>query len=648
MSRLLPAVAALAAALLSTCLPNASASAAERTNVIVILADDLGYSDLGVYGGEIDTPVLDDLAAEGLQFSHYRTTTMCVTSRVALLSGMEYHLAGKQAMTQARPLANVLNQSGYRTIAVGKWHLAGTPTDEHNGFDRFFGFLGGQTNCFEAGPDWIKDGKPFVDVPSDFYSTDAFTDYAIEEIDSALDADEPFFVYLAHNAPHVPLQAPEANIRKYLDRGVYNDGWLPIRTQRIERLIKLGLIGPDNTFPPPTSDVEPWHLLTQQEQKLETLKQAAYAGMIDRLDEKTGDLLDHLEAKGILDETLIIFASDNGADFVGIDTNFDALPWDRSTSHAYERFTGSNGWAYANNAPFKWYKHAGHEGGIAAPLIVRWPAGIETAAGTLLHQNVRVWDLYPTILQAAGVTHEPTGQERPVAGKPLQPMFVDADAPGYDRFISSFSYTRGIVDGRWKLASMFTNPWELYDLETDRTETKNLAASNPQKLAEMIAIWDAFVEEAGNVPADWNQPRGETFYWMHQRMPPGLASVSPKMSEPDAPLDAKLTMTFIGDIEFKDEKGVGMDGTIRLMKYGQVEPVWVVDPTPAHLSGPRTLVFDQTPLLEPESMYYLLWDNDVLRVQGPDGRMNRLHQERNAAYGWRFTTSHTEAADTKN
>ena len=622
-------------------LASVTASAApglrDRPNVVVILADDMGYSDLGCYGGEIDTPRLNRMAAEGVRFSRYRTTPMCVTSRVSLLTGMEYHLAGKQQMSRAKPLPTLLNEHGYRTICVGKWHLDGHPLDERNGFDRFFGFLGGQTNCFEAGPDWRIERKPFTDVPADFYSTDAFTDYAIDQIDSALDADEPFFVYLAHNAPHVPLQAPEAEVRKYLDRGVYDEGWLPIRERRIDRLIELGLINANATFSGTTSDVEPWDLLSKQEQQLETMKQAAYAAMIDRLDQKTGELLDHLEARGELDNTIIFFASDNGADFVGIDTNFDALPWARNTQHPYERFTGSNGWGYANNAPFRWYKHAGHEAGISAPLIIRWPDGVKVANGTILHQNARVWDLYPTILQAVGIQHEPLDDERPIRGRPLQPLLADVDAPGYDEFISSFIYTRAIIDGRWKLVSMFTNPWELYDLEADRTESHDLADAQPEKLQEMIGKWDAFVAEAGNVNPAWNPEPGERFYWMHQRMPPGIVSVTPKMSEPAASADVKLSITFAGDIDFDDENRKGMTGRIRLMKYGQREPVWSVDPTPAHLVDPRTLRFEETPRLEERGRYYLRWGSDVLRVVGPDGVARPLHNQRNAAYGWRFT-----------
>ncbi len=610
--------------------------ASQRPNVVLILADDLGFSDLGCYGGEIDTPQLDRLAAGGVKFGRYRTSPMCVTSRAALLSGMEYHVAGKQAMTRAAPLASVLRDGGYRTIIAGKWHLAGAPTDPHMGFDRFFGFLGGQTNCFTGGPDWVKDGRPFTDYGDDFYATDAFADYALAEMQSARDAGRPYFLFLSFNAPHVPLQAPEADVRKYLDRGDYDGGWMPIRQQRIDRLIKLGLIDADHVFPPPTSDVEPWDLMTKEEQQLETLKQAAYAAMIDRIDQNVGRLLADIEAAGELDNTLVLFTSDNGADFVGIDTNQNAKPWTRRTDHPYERFTGSNGWAYANNAPFRYYKHAGHEGGLAAPLIAHWPSGIQVEAGTLLHQDVRVWDLYPTILQAAGLTYEPCGEQRSLMGEPLQPMFTDAGAPGHDGFISSFIYTRAIIDGHWKATSFSTRPWELYDLAADRTETDDLAAKHPEKLKELLAKWDAFVADAGNVPAAWDPEPGEVVYWMHQRMPPGIASVTPKMSEPAAPREAKLEITFGGDIEFRDEQGVGMNGTIRLMRYGQAEPVWIIDPTPAHQVGPRTLRFHDTPVLEP-GRYYLQWDNNVLRLKLGDGPARRLHEQRNAAYGWRFT-----------
>ena len=630
-------LAALAVCLLATTL--SEADAADRPNVVVILADDLGYSDLGCYGGEIDTPHLDRLAAEGAWFSHYRTSPMCVTTRAALLSGMEYHMAGKQRMDRGIPLARLLKDGGYRTIISGKWHLAGDPTDEHMGFDDFFGFLGGQTNCFTAGEGWMKDGEPFNDVPADFYATDAFTDYAIEHVAEAVDAGEPFFLYLAYNAPHVPLQAPEASVRKYLDSGLYDDGYSAVRQRRIDRLIEKNLVGADNTFPPPTSDVLPWDLLPQSEKDYQVMKQAAYAGMIDRLDENVGRLLADLEARGVLDETMIVFASDNGASYVGIDSDRDAVPWDRTAEHAYRQYTTSNGWGYANNAPFRYYKQSGFEGGLASPLIVRWPGGVKVPAGTLLHQAVRVWDLYPTITQAAGVAYDPASGEnlRPLMGEPLQPILADADAPGHDGFVSSFTISRAIIRGKWKATSLLTRPWELYDLEANRTETDDLAGSMPEKLAELTADWDAFVAEAGNVDPTWNPEPGEMVYWMHQRMLPGLASLSPKISEPAASPDANLTMNFTGDVVFTDANGADLTGRIRLMRYGQEDEVRSVDPTPAHLDGPRTLRFDATPPLEPGAMYYLLWGPDVVRWTGGNGTVNPLHVQRDGAYAWRFT-----------
>ena len=612
-----------------------------RPNIVILLADDLGYSDLGCYGGEIDTPRLDQLAAEGLQFTRFRTSPMCVTTRAAMLTGMEYHMAGRQQMDRGIPLARLLKNAGYRTTIAGKWHLAGSPLDEHMGFDRFFGFLGGQTNCWTGGPDWRLERELFADYGDDFYATTAFTDYAIERVNEAIEADEPFFLYLAYNAPHVPLQAPEPNVRKYLDRGVYDDGYQAIRDSRIKRQIEMGLIDADNTFPPPTGDVLPWDKLLPEQKRMETLKQAAYAGMIDSLDDNIGRLLDDLEAKGVLDNTIVLFMSDNGGSYVGIDSDADAVPWDRTADHPYKQLTTSNGWGYANNAPFRYYKQTGYEGGLAAPLIVRWPEGIRLPAGTRVTQAARVWDIYPTLAEAAGVTYDPSSdsQLRPLMGESLLPMFDAPDAAGHERFIASFTISRAVIDGKWKATTMLTRPWELYDLENDRTESTDVAAEHPEVLARLVGIWDDHVAEAGGVPDDWNPQAFETVYFMNQRMMHGLASLYPKMCDPAVEFDGTLRMNFIGDVVFRDENGKGMSGRIRLMKYGQEKEVWSVDPTPAHLDGPRTLAFKNLPELEPGTMYYFLWPSNLVRFKTPGGQINRLHEQRDGAYPWQFTTA---------
>lgn len=616
-----------------------AAPVAKKPNLMMILVDDMGYSDLGCYGGEIDTPNIDALAASGVKFSHYRTSAMCVTTRASLLTGMEYNTAGKQPMSFGVPLAHALRAGGYETTISGKWHLAGDPTAARTGFDHFFGFLGGQTDCFQGGDDWRKDGQPFKNFGPDFYSTDALTDYAIERVDQSLDAKQPFFLYLSYNAPHVPLQAPEANVRKYLDRGVYDKGWVNTRQQRVERLKLLGLADEKWNFPPPTADVRPWDLLSKAEQKFEALRQAAYAGMIDRLDQNVGRLVADLKKRDALDNTLIVFASDNGADYAGVDPLPDVLPWERNAKGPRSRLTGSNGWAYANNSPFRYYKHSGHEGGMASPLIVHWPQGVQLPAGTLLHQNVRLWDIYPTFLQAAGLEYDQNFEPdtRPLMGAPLQPLFADATAAGHDDFVSSYIFTRGITHGNWKATSFETSPWELYDLEADRTETNDLAAQKPAVVAAMVARWEAFVKNAGTVDPSWNPPIGEKVYWMDQRKPEALAALTPKISQPDVPLDVQITIQLAGEIVFRDEKNVGMNGRIRLMKYGQEKEVWSIDPTPGHLFDARTLRFNNTPQLEPDTAYYLEWDANVVRYQTDKG-VRTMPPQNGETRPWRFKT----------
>ncbi len=618
----------------------APVNVAGKPNLIMILADDLGFSDLGCYGGEIDTPNLDQLAAGGAQFSHYRTSAMCVTTRASLLTGMEYNMAGKQLMNRGVPLARALRSGGYNTIISGKWHEAGSPTDPHMGFSNYFGFLGGATDCFNGGPDWMRDGQPFKNFDAKFYSTDALTDYAITKIDESAGKKQPFFLYLAYNAPHVPLQAPEAEVRKYLDRGTYAKGWDPIRRARTAALIKRGLVDASTPVTAPIgADVEPWDLLSPAQQKNEELKQATYAAMIDRLDQNVGKLVAELKKRGQLDNTLILFASDNGADYEGITAKPGTVPWDRSATGPRSHLTGSNGWSYANNTPFRLYKHAATEGGLASPLIAHWPHGIAVPKGTVLPQDVRLWDIYPTMLEAAGLPYNPQNEVkvRPPMGKTLSPMFANAAAPGHNGFISSYEFSRSLISGKWKLAGFEDSPWQLFDLKADRAETTDLAVKEPKILAEMVAKWDAFVADAGNVAPSWNPlVSEEPKFWLDQRKSPLIARATPKFSDPDVALDTNITLEFAGEIDFKDDKGVGMNGRIHLMKYGQNEPFWSIDPTPDNLVDARTLRL-KNPKLEPNSRYYILWDANLVRVRLGNA-VQPLPPMMNGPFAYRFAT----------
>ena len=408
-----------------------------------------------------------------------------------------------------------------------------------------------------------------------------------------MDEKKPFFIYLSYNAPHVPLQAPEAEVRKYLNKGVYKNGWNPIRRARTANLIKRGLVDAATPVTPPVgADVEPWDLLSPAQRENEELKQATYAAMIDRLDQNVGKLVADLEKRGQLDNTLIMFASDNGADYEGITAKPGTIPWDRKATGARSHLTGSNGWAYANTAPFRLYKHSGTEGGLASPFIVHWPNGVKVPAGTILNQDVRLWDIYPTALGVAGVPYNPNNEPkvRPLMGQSMTPIFADAKAPGTDYFVSSYEFTRGLISGKWKLSGFEDSPWQLFDLENDRAETTDLAAKEPKVLAELVAKWNSYAAQAGNVAPSWNPPAGdETKYWLDQRKSPLLVEATPKFSQPDVPTDVVITIKFAGDIDFKDEKGVGMNGKLTLMKYGQDKPIWEFDPTPANLVNARTI-----------------------------------------------------------
>ena len=632
-------------------------------NILFILADDLGYSDISCYGGEIMTPNLDALAEKGIMFSRYYTSPMCVTTRIALFSGMEYMAAGGEGLPKGYSFAHLLRDAGYATSMVGKNHgfrnfRIGNPETDY-GFDHFYGFSGGEINSFTGAgrAEWQMDGHifPREELPGDFYTTRNFTDSAMVFMREAIENESPFFSYIAYNAPHTPLHAPEQNVRKYYDpaRGVnvYERGWEALRHDRLARMKQIGLADQDVELSAPGVEIPDWDLLPdtaftrwELQKNFECLTRSAFAGMVDNIDENIGRVLAFLEDPNgdgkkndsQLDNTLIIFASDNGGCYAGLHGRREDVPWDPST----RAFTCNYGWGTLSNTPYRYYKHASHEGAIRSPLIMHWPRGIKLPGGTLLHQMARVWDLYPTLLELAGASmpdKSKNPQIKPLMGKSLVPLFSDASHPTPEFFVPMFSRTRGILKGHWKIANYYDGAFELFNLDDDPTERVDLAAVEPEKLDEMKDLLSTYIREhgfAGNPQYDrpvTDRKRG----WGYDFMPRGIARSMPECMSEGVSINVKLSLEFDGAIDFRGTEGK----RIRLQKYGSQEILWSADPDIHHpAQGKRKIVFENFPVLEPDTHYYITWDAGwILYHAGNEPRALGPVQE--SAFSYRFRTT---------
>ena len=472
------------------------ASEPPRPNIIVVMLDDLGFSDLGCYGAEIETPHIDRLARQGLRFSQFYNTAKCESSRVCLLSGLYTYQAGYRALDRAVTFAELLREAGYFTAMSGKWHLESEPTER--GFQHYFGHLSGATNFFTGDDTFRLDGQAWSEFDENFYTTDAFTDYAIRYVDQAVDRQQPFFVYIAHNAPHYPLQAPEADVMKY--RGRYRIGWDQLRQERYQRQVAMGMIDARWALSPRPDYLPAWDSLNEQQQDWEDFRMAAYAAMVDRVDQNMGRLVQHLADRGLLDNTLILLFSDNGACPFERTRGDQYMPWDPRSYWTYDV-----GWAHAGNTPFRWYKQNQHEGGIASPLVAHWPQGLRTEPGTITHQPAHLIDILPTLVELAGAEYPEEFAGRaitPVQGRSLVPIFQGEQRIGHEWLYFQFSDNRALRRGDWKIVSARGGPWELYDLAADRTELNDLADQHPDKVQELAQQWHHVAAEI-----DQLQPR---------------------------------------------------------------------------------------------------------------------------------------------
>ncbi len=632
-----------------------------KPNILFILADDLGYSDLSSYGGEIPTPNIDALAESGIRFSRFYVSPMCVTTRAAFLSGMEYMAAGGGSFPKGVSLAHVLRQAGYQTSMVGKNHgmnnfrIGNAQTDY--GFDHFYGFSGGQINSFTGAGnvEWQSDGKifPHTQLPADFYATKNFTDHAINFMKKSLAAGKPFFSYVAYNAPHSPLDAPERNVRKFYDpqKGVdvYAEGWEKLREKRLARQKAMGLFPAGVKLPETGPEIPDWNLLPQTsnqpwvlQKDFESLTRSAYAGMVDNMDENVGRLIAFLRDPNNdgntddsqLENTLIVFASDNGGCYAGVYTARNALPWKSGG------FTTDYGWGSLSNTPFRYYKHASHEGGIRAPLVIHWPKGITVNRGSILSQMVRVWDFYPTFLGLAGATYPKThgGKNvKPLMGKSLQPLFTNAGFKTEEYFVSVYNRSRGIIKDGWKIANYGDGPFELFNLENDPTETKDLAKEHPAILADYRRMWESYAALHGFTNNRvWNAPMGEKKRgWGYDMIRDGIKNTVPEYMAEGVAVGVKLAFTFIGKIDFSNTDGK----EIRLQKYGEPGIIWSASPdTKSPYQGKTSIVFENFPALDSSSHYYITWDAGWVKYEENGAFLNIL-PVREDAYAFRFKTA---------
>lgn len=500
-----------------------SLRADDRPNVLLILCDDLGYSDLGCYGGEIRTPNLDRLAAEGMRFSQFYNCAVCVTTRSALLTGLyprNIRDKSKRIRQDMITLGEAMRRAGYATSLTGKWHLGhvkpSRPIDR--GFDEYYGVMEGCCNFFNpAQPDpvfynggrtrpFAHNDRAITNFPAGYYTTDAFSDHAIKTIKRYSKGDQPFFVHLCYTAPHFPLHAFPEDIARY--RGKYADGYLPLRERRHRRQQEMELFASPAPALSPTDrrtgdfrydyDVPVWSRLSDAERQREEDRMETYAAMVDRMDHGIGRVLQALEETGEADNTVVLFLSDNGGcaswptpkKEPGFEEYNRGVPV--GDSRGYE-FVGK-GWGWAQNAPFRRFKTWTYEGGIATPMIVRWPGKIE--AGKITHQVGHIIDLMPTLLELAesDYPNEHKGKKIiSVEGRSLLPIFRGKKRRPHESINWELYGNRAVRQGDWKAVwGASDKRWELYDLKTDRSETVNLAGKYPDRLKSMAADWEAW------------------------------------------------------------------------------------------------------------------------------------------------------------
>ena len=481
------------------------ADSAPRPNIVLIMCDDMGFSDIGCYGGEVQTPTLDRLAHEGMRFTQFYNNAKCTTTRASIITGLYPRRKGGLLQRNMVTLGEAMSLAGYRTILSGKWHLgSGRDTHPfHRGFDSYYGLLDGCCNFFNPSqPDpkykggrvrsFGQDDQRITQFPPDFYTTDAFTDHAIAQVRAAVAEKQLFFLHVCYTAPHYPLHAKPEDIAKY--RGKFNMGWDAIRRQRYERQVAMGLLDPE-TCKLSEGDSRRYDWETA-DQDFEDLRMAVYAAMIDSMDQNIGRLMTALEEIGVDDNTLVLFLSDNGGcseEPGGRD------PSERTPGPGSDYVAVGPAWGWAQNAPFRRYKSWVHEGGITTPLIAWWPGKVP--AESWCREPAHIMDFMPTFLELAGGAYPTTfrGQEiLPVEGKSIRPLLQGRERQPHDQLFWEWPGNRALREGDMKLVwDKDVKQWELYDLSKDRTETINLANQQPARVETMSAAWGKWAERTG-------------------------------------------------------------------------------------------------------------------------------------------------------
>ena len=514
-------------------------SSAPRPNILLIVADDLGYSDLGVFGGEISTPNLDALAASGKMLTNFHVAPTCSPTRAMLLSGADAHHAGLGTMnglwseeqegrpgyegflnTQIVTFVTLLREAGYHTYMSGKWQLGYEPGyyPPDRGFEEAFWLKHGGASHFsdmrgitEYAPvaEWYEGGQQLSALPEDFYSSVNFTDKLIEYIEKNRPDGKPFFAYAAYTAPHWPLQAPQEYVDKY--QGVYDAGYDAIRNERIQRMLASGLIRQGQIAAPQHSEWPRWEELDSEQKKLEVRRMQLYAAMVDALDENIGRLIQYLKDSGQYENTFILFFSDNGAEGNNpqdIATNPEWVPANFDSSYENMGKPGSfastgPGWAHVSNTPHHMYKGFPTQGGLLSPGIAAYPGKI--AAGNRSDAFISILDVAPTLLELAGASHpapEFRGRQvHPLIGQSLYPHLLDQQTVVHDAdhvYALELFNRRMVRQGEWKLLRnnqpWGKGGWELFNLAEDPGEQRDLAQSRPDKLQDMLALWEQYVE----------------------------------------------------------------------------------------------------------------------------------------------------------
>ncbi|NSL88829.1 arylsulfatase [Chitinophaga sp. Mgbs1] len=524
----------LFALLTLTAILTTAAAQQKQPNIILILVDDMGYADLGAYGSEIHTPHLDRLAQEGLRLKEFYNNAICAPTRASLLTGQYQHKAGvgyfdvnlglpayqgflnRESLT----LAEVLKTAGYSTLMSGKWHVGNDSLSWPNqrGFEKYYGVIGGGADYFDAKPLplgggqypvlLVENNKRLHPADNSYYFTDEIANHAVQYLDEQNHSNKPFFLYLAFNAPHWPLQALPEDIARY--RGKYDIGWDSLRRQRLTRQAELGLLSPQQTVAARDEEVPEWNSLTYDEKQLWKAKMEVYAAMVDRMDQGVGKVLDKVKALKKDDNTLVIFISDNGAPAE------DVAHWGRKaarntgpvgTAGSFES-QGKN-WSFVSNTPFRSFKSFMYEGGISSPFIAWFPRHIK--AGSIAQGTAHLIDLAPTFYELAGVKYP--AEYRHVAtnalpGKSLvRLLFEGTPLNRPEPVFWERAGNRAVRKGKWKLVSAYPQyRWELYDLDKDRGETNDVAAANTQVVNELSAAYFEWAKKTGVVEFDRIKP----------------------------------------------------------------------------------------------------------------------------------------------